>query len=374
MFLNYKIQHTYTPIKMIKSKIAALALLMIMMVTVLPTLFFVNGQVNTTLGEKMVNLAEQAGDRIQNLFTSVYANENSTAKIQNIGLSEQFESNVTQYQTEGLDNLEEAQEALANFNNEQAADSALKALTLFRQVYSSLNAILEVAGLQENSLSSNQELLDAIIRELHGIDTLQNLLSTNASQEIMSILGTANETLLQAKTELQDGKDNEAKTLYLEARQNITQIYLYLKTQAEESNTWRLSGYSEKLQQRIQERFRYGANNGVDFTSTLKALGYQSESQFMQALQNKIQNAQSQSGIQNAINDCLLISQMVQEMEQGLNREINQQQGKNGITNGDNGAGSPTGGNSTIGGGNSASNSSLVGGGNYIKGSNSPIK
>ncbi len=359
---------------MMKAKIAALTLLMIMIVAVLPAMFYVNGQVNESVEEKIVTLAEQAGDRIQNLITLVYANENSTAKIQNVSLFEQFESNVTLCQTEGLAKLGSAQEALANFNNKQAADLALGALTLFRQVYSSLKAILEVAGLQDDSLFNNQELLGAIVRELHRVDTLHSLLQPNASQEIMSILGNANETLLQAKTELQDGKDIEAKTLYLEARQSITQIYQYLKTQAEESNIWRLSGYCEGLQQRIQERFRYGANNGVDFTSTLKALGYQSETQFLQSLQNNIQNAQSQSGIQNAINDCLLISQMVQEMEQGLNQEINRQQGKTGTTNGDNGTGNPTGGNSAISGGSSNSNSSLVGGGNYIKGSNSPTK
>jgi hypothetical protein len=361
---------------MLKTKTAALALLIILILAVLPTMLFVNGQVNETIEEKMVNIAEQAGDRIQNLITSVYANENSTAKIQNASLSEQFESNVTICQTEGLDKLAAAQEALADSNNEQAADSALEALTIFRQVYSSLKAILEAAGLQDNSSINNQELLDAITRELQRIDTLQNLLPTNATQEIMSLLGTANATLLQAKAALQDGKGDEAKTLYLEAQQNITQIYQYLKTQAEESNIWRLSGYCERLQQDIQERFRYGSDNGVNFTSTLENLGYRSESQFMQALQNKIQHAQSQSGIQNAMNDCLLISQMVQEMEQGLNQEINRQQGpspsnsNSGTSGSDNGVGGTTGGNSTNNGGNGNSGTGYNGSGIYGKGSN----
>ena len=348
-----------------------------MILAVLPTMLFVNGQVNETIEKKMVNIAEQAGDRIQNLITSVYTNENSTAKIQNVSLYEQFESNVTIYQTEGLDKLAAAQEALANSNNEQAADSVLEALTIFRQVYSSLKAILEAAGLQDNSSINNQEFLDAITRELQSIDTLQNLLPTNATHEIMSLLGTANETLLQAKAALQDVKGNEAKTLYLEAKQNITRIYQYLKTQAEESNIWRLSGYCERLQQGIQERFRYGSDNGVNFTSTLDALGYRSESQFMQALQNKIQNAQSQSEIQNAINDCLLISQMVQEMEQGITQEINRQQGpspsnsNSGTSGSDNGVGGTTGGNSTNNGGNGNSGTGFNGSGIYGKGSNS---
>ena len=361
---------------MLKTKTAALTLLIIMICTVLPTMLFVNGQVNVSVEEKMVNLTEQAGDRILNLITSVYADEKSTARIRNVSLSEQFESNVTLYQTEGLSKLASAQEALANSNYQQASDSALEALTIFRQVYSALEAILEASGLQDNSLVNNQEVQDAITRELQNTDTLQNLLPANATQEIMSLLGTANVTLLQAKAKFQDGEVNEAKTLYLEAKQNITQIYQYLKTQAEESNIWRLSRYCGRFQELIQEKFKYGNDNGINFTSTLVTLGYQSENQFMQALQNKIQNAQSQSEIQNAVNDCLLISQMVQEMEQGLNQEINRQQGpspsnsNSGTSGSDNGGGGTTGGNSTSNGGNGGSPGSNDRG-NDDKGSNS---
>jgi hypothetical protein len=358
---------------MTKSKATALSLLILLMCSMLPTILLVNGQANITVEENMVKLAEQAGNRIQNLITSVYADENATAKIQNANLTQQFEGNVTLYQNDGLNQLTVAKEALANSNYDLAGDSALKALVIFREVYGSLQGILETAGLQDTTSINNQELMDAINRELQRLDTVQNLLPSNATQETITRIETANNTLLQAKATLQEGKYTEAQTLYLEAKQNITQIYQYLKTQAEESNTWRLSGYCERTQQRIQERFRYGKENGIDFTATIQSLGYQSENQFMQALQNNIQNAQSQSDIKNAIEQCLTIDQLVQQMDQALNQEINRQQGPNpsngnGETSGsDNGAGGTTGGNNASDSGNGNSNSSS---GNYGRGGN----
>jgi hypothetical protein len=330
----------------------------------LPTIPLVNGQVKITVEENIVKIAEQAGNRIQNLITSVYADENATEKIQNASLTQQFEGNVTLYQNDGLNQLTSAKEALANSNPDLAAEYALKALIIFREVYSSLQGILETAGLQDTASINNQELIDAINRELQRVDTIQNLLPSNATQETISRLETATNTLLQAKEALQEGKYTEAQTLYLEARQNITQIYQYLKTQAEETNNWRLIGYCYRMQQRIQERFRYGNENGIDFSSVIQSLGYQSEYQFMQTLQNRIQNAESLSDIKNAIEQCLTIDKMVQQMEQALNQEINRQQGPNpssgnGATSGpDNGAGGTTGGNSSNSGSNSGNNTS----------------
>jgi hypothetical protein len=359
---------------MTKSKAIALSLLILLISSTLPTILIVNGQVNITVEENMVKLAEQAGNRIQNLIAAVYADENATAKIQNASLTQQFEGNITFYRNDGLNQLTAAKEALAKSNYKLAADSSLKALTIFREVYSSLQRILETAGLQNTASINNQGLMDAINRELQRVNTIQNLLSSNATQETITRLETANSTLIQAKAALQDGKYVEAQTFYLEARQNIIPIYQYLKTQAEESNTWRLNGYCKRTQQRIQERFRYGSKNSIDFTAAIQSLGYQSESQFMQALQNKLQNAQSQSDIKKAIQECLTIDQMVQQMEQTLNQEINNQQGPNpsngngGTSGSDNGAGGTTGGNSTTNSGNNSDNSGTSGNGDYGQG------
>ncbi|MCW3983023.1 MAG: hypothetical protein NWE96_03415 [Candidatus Bathyarchaeota archaeon] len=314
---------------MTKSKALGLTLLILLICSTLPTILYATGQVNVKVEENTVKLATQTGNQIQALITAIYADENATEKIQNASLTQQFEGNVTLYQDEGLNKLKVAQEALETSNYNLAADSALQALAVFREVYRSINAILEKTGLQDISARDNQELMDAINRDLQRLNILQNLLPDNSPQEIITLLESANSTLLEAKQDLKDGKYNDAQTLYLEAKQNITEIYQYLKIQAEESNTWRLSGYCEGLQKRIQERFRYGSQNGIDFTATLQSLGYQSENQFIQSLQSKIQNAQSQVDINKAIQECLTIAQMVQQMEQALNQEINHQQGPN---------------------------------------------
>jgi acid phosphatase class B len=363
--------HTTIGIKMTKNKAIALSLLILLISSTLPTILIVSGQVNITVEEDIVKLAERAGKRIQNLIAVVYADENATAKIQNASLTQQFEGNVTLYQNDGLNQLTAAKEALAKSDYDLAADSALKALMIFREVYRSLQGILETAGLQNTASITNLGLMDAINRELQLIDTIQNLLPSNATQETFTQLETANNTLLQAKAALQDGKYAEAQTLYLEAKQNITPIFQYLKTQAEESNTWRLNAYCERTQQIIQERFRYGNQNSIDFTAAIQSLGYQSESQFMQALQNNIQNAQSQSDIKKAIQECLTIDQMVQQMEQTLNREINNQQGPNPpngnreTSGSDNDTGGTMGGNSTNNNGNNSGNSGYSGNQNY---------
>ena len=304
----------------------------------------VNGQVNKSMEENMITLATKAGDQVQNLITQVTSNEQAIAKIETAGLSQQFEGNITLYQKEGLDKLVTAKEALEDSNFDSAGDLTLQALTTFKKVYVSLYAILESADLTDHSLINSQELMDAINHQLITTNTLQNLINQNATKQVIN-LETANSNLLQAKTALSNGNYQQAQTLYQQAKEDITQIYQDLKVKAQDSNTWRLVGYCEKLLQQIQERFQYGNQNGVDFTESLKALGYKSQNQLMQELQNKIANAQSQSNIDNAIQQCLALNQMVQNTKQTLDQEISHQVGPNPFDEG-NGPGGSGNGNS----------------------------
>ncbi|MCW4004825.1 MAG: hypothetical protein NWE95_13040 [Candidatus Bathyarchaeota archaeon] len=317
-----------------KPKIIAFAIIILLVSTALPAMVFVSGQTNQVIEEKIVRLAEEAGNQVQSLITRIYSDDDALGKIENVTLTNQLESNITLYQTDGLKKLEVAKEALANSQYDVAADSALEALQIFRDIYSSLQAILKAADVQFDGVMGNQELSDAITRELQRISTLKDILPTDTTQEILNLLDDANGKLLEAKALLLDGKVDEAKSLFLEAKQNIAQVYHYLKNQAEESNNWRLNAYCQRLQQRIQERFAYGNQHGINFNAVLESHGYQSENQFMQTLQGRIQNAQSQTNLQNAIQECQSISQMVQSMEQALNQEINRQQGGSGAGGG----------------------------------------
>ena len=62
----------------------------------------------------------------------------------------------------------------------------------------------------------------------------------------------------------------------------------------------------------------------------LQSYGYQTESQFLEALQNQAQRAQGEQNFNIALQDCEAVSQMVQQMEQSLNQEIGRHQAQNG--------------------------------------------
>jgi hypothetical protein len=347
---------------MLNTKTAALALLLLAIIAFPVVLTFANAQTSHSVEENLVSLSQEAGNQVQTLIAKVYADPNATQKLENANLMDQFEGNATLYQTEGLAKLSNAQEALANSQYTSASDSALQALDVFRSTYSSLQSLLEAAGVPVDASLGNQELLDAIERELQRVETLKEILPTNASQDILITLDNAKERLLEAKTSALNGEIETAQTQFVEAKQFITQIYQYLKTEAQQSNTWRLNEYCQKLQQQIQERFSYGKQNGVDFTAALAARGYQSETQFIQALQAKIQNAQNQGDIQDAIQECELINQMVQQMQQSLNQEINSQQQNQGSTSGGGVGGDGSSNNSTAIGGNNSNGNGTKGG------------
>jgi uncharacterized membrane protein YgcG len=341
------------------TKTAVLALVLLATIMFPAVLTFANAQTNHTVEEQIVGIAQKAGDQIQNLITHAYAEPNATEKIQNANLTDQFEGNLTLYQEEGLAKLSEAQTALKNAQYTVASDSALQALEVFRNVYGSLQSIMKTSGITSQATLSNQEIIDAINSELQRVGTLNAILPANTSQNTLNLLQGANQTLLNAQTLAQKGETAAAQTEYLRAKQDITQIYQNLKTQAQQTNNWRLSVYCQTLQQQIQERFAYGKQNGIDFSAALSAKGYQSEAQFMAALQTHVQNAQTQGTLQDAVAQCQLISQMVQQMEQVLNQEIsNQQQGQA------NAGGAGVGGD---GAGNSGGTGSSGGSGNQTK-------
>lgn len=328
------------------SKNRLLSLILIVLILFPAAITIVNAQINHTVEKNLVDVAEQASQRIQSLVVSVYMDTNATEKIENCGLSNQFSDNVIRYQSDGLTKLNSAQQALLNSQFESAADLTLEALYIFREVYGNLQLILIEAGVQSVSSVNIQELSDAIARELTRILTLKENLPSSTTTEVFSLLDDVNQILLEAKDLLLEVKYAEAKSLFVEAKQNISQIYQLLKGQAEESNSWRVEEYCQKLQTQIQEKFRYGNENGIDFNSAIQSMGYQSENQFMQMLQNKIQTAQSQSNINSILHECESVKEMVQGMEQVLNQEISHhQQGQDGA-NGDHGSAGPNSGTS----------------------------
>ena len=323
-----------------KSKVAAFAILASVILATAPMMILAQGQIQVASAENFVKIVERAASKVQSLIDLIYANETALKTIEDVGLLDELEGKVTLYEDEGLVKLAAAQQALADSEYDDAVDSAVEALGVFRAVYSSIHVILEAADLQKGHLIENQGLLEAITRELQRIDRLREVLPDETPQETLDLLADAEESLNEARELLLDGYANEAKSAFLDAKVSISEVYQYLKAQAEESNAWRLRGFCEGLQERIRERFRYGRDQGIDFTGVLQSYGYQSENQFMEALHNRIQAAEVEQDFNIAMQYCEEVSQMVQQMEQALNQEINRYQGQIGSGFGGSGFGS----------------------------------
>jgi tetratricopeptide (TPR) repeat protein len=328
-----------------KRQVVALAMLVSVIMAAAPAsaILYGQAQIQATPKEELVELADRAEQQVKNLIDLVYANETALQKIEEVGLLDELESNVTLY-GEGVGNLTAAHDALEIADYEGAVNYATEALSIFREVFSSIHMILEDAGLQKGHLVDNQGLLEAMTRQLQRIDWLREILPEDAPEAIKQLLDDA-EALLDidaARALLLEGKATEVISNLQEAKELISRVYDYLKEQAEESNSWRIYGYCERVRERIRERFRYGNQTGIDFTDVLESLGYQSENQFMETLENMIQTAQGKTGdFKNALQDLEAIGQMVQEMDQALTQEINRHQ--NGSGSGSNGGGSGSG-------------------------------
>jgi hypothetical protein len=89
------------------------------------------------------------------------------------------------------------------------------------------------------------------------------------------------------------------------------------------------------------ERFQQGHQMGIDFTDVIESLGYQSENQFMEALQNMIQTALGEKeNLKTALQNLDAIGQMVQQMDQALTQKMYQHQEGTNQVDGEGGNGS----------------------------------
>jgi hypothetical protein len=352
--LNYGPANVLVVIRMInKKQLVALAMLVSVIMAAAPVtvIFAGQGQIQASPAEELVAIADRAEQQVKNLIDLVYANETALQKIEDVGLLGALDGNVTLY-GEGMGNLTAAYDALEITDYECAVDNATEALSVFREVFSSIHVILEAAGIQKGHLVDNQGLLEAMTRQLQRIDRLREILPEDAPDEIKQLLDDveALSDIDAARTLLSEGKETEVMAILQEAKELITQVYDYLKTQAESLNAWRIDGYCERVGERIRERFRNGNQSGIDFTGVLASLGYQSENQFMEELENMIQTAKGKTGdFKNALQELDAIGQMVQEMDQAIAQKMDQHM--NGSASGSDGGSSGGSGSGNIGGG-----------------------
>ena len=353
---------------------AVLALVLVLVTPVYAILAAQGSASTSNVAEQLVRLAENAEQQVKNLIDTVYANETAIEKITNVEFLDELEANVTLYD-QGVVTLAKAQSALDLPDYEGAIGNATEALSIFRQVFQSIHVILKEAGLQAGLLVDAYGLLEAYTRALERVDQLRELLPEEATEQ-QSLLDQA-EALLNidaARELLLVGKVSEVTSALSEANQLISQVYQYLKQQAEGSNNFRVNGYLQEMEQakeRIREQFRYGAAQGVDVEAILGSLGYHNETEFMRILENMTQTAQGKIGdINSVIQDLEELGQMVRQMNQTLTQEIQrhqEQQGQGGSGSGS-GAGEGAGGSGS---GGSGATGSSVGSGSTSSGGKS---
>jgi hypothetical protein len=320
-----------------KNKIAVLFLLASIMITATPAMLNAQGQTQTATPEKIIGLADGAEQQVKNLIDLVYANETTLQTIEEFGLLDELEGNVSHF-NQGVEYLANAHAALESLNYESAVGNATSALQTFREVFKSIHIILEDAGLEKGQLIDNEGLLEAISRTLQRINRLRAILPADATNAI-ALLDQAESylDLDAAKQLLLEGNANQVVSDLTQAKELISQVYDFLKEKAEESNTWRINDYCLGIQERTRERFRYGREQGIDTDAFLQSLGYQNETQFMETLQNMTQTAQG--NIQNAMQELEAINQMFQQMNQAFGQEVIRRQGGNGGSGGSDGGG-----------------------------------
>ena len=321
------------------SKIAIVIILATVIVMAAPAsaaMFY--GQSESVKAEKIAELADKAGQKVENLIELLYVNETALEMIENATLLDELEGNVTLFD-EGTANVTAAYEALEAEDYEGAIANATQALENFREVFKSIHIILYESDVQKGQIIDAQGLLVAMERALERIERIRELLN-NTSTEALELLDNATNYLDidTARLWLLDGKVSETAYNLTQANHLISEAHQYLKNQAEQGNSIRIRNYlrcMERIRERIRENLELAGNEGIDISTVLESLGYQNVTEFTQALQNMAENAQEKMDeIRNAIKDLQEISRTMREMDKALTHEIGRYKTQHGVGQG----------------------------------------
>ncbi len=327
------------------SKIAVLTILVTIIVMASPASAYISSQSLETKAERMVDIADEAQDRILDLVALVEANATAMDMIIDAGLDEQFYGNVslcveagttvggeeTTADGEGWTYLNAANQSLLAEEYEDAIDNAREALTIFRDVLRSIYVILVESGVETEQLVDTELLQEAIERSLDRIEELRALLSEEA--EIVTKLDEAEDLLNEANVLLLQDEFEDAEDKLEEANALISQVCQYLKEVAQELNPSRVRGYLDeayRCRERFSERFGQAWDEEFDVDEFLQTHGYQNEEEFMNSFQGMIENAQGAEDIEDAIQNLQEIGHMIRNIDEDLTQEVGRHRGHNG--------------------------------------------
>jgi len=329
-------------------RIAAIILMATLFVATAPSLSTISAYMQNpeNRAENYVELADKAQEQVQDFIDLIRVNETALEKIGEASLLDELEGNESLF-SQGVSNLTLAYGALEAGDYQAAVANATNALTIFRQVFVALHAILSGSGVSQGGLVDAQGLIEAMERNLVRVANLEQM---NLSAEAQAKLGNAVAYLNieTARVWLQEGRVNEVVANLTQAKRLINEACLLIREQARAMLMTRMRNCLNGLEQardRIMERLQFAENQGVNVTEMLGQMGYQNMEQFQQHMQAMIDEAEQNMGqIKNAIQNMNRIGEILRETDRGLTMHMQHHQGNgNGQGNGDNGNGNGNG-------------------------------
>ena len=337
-------------------RIATLILLATILVATASPLTTISAYIQSpeTKAENYVELADKTQERVQDLIHLIRANATALETIEQAGLMDELEGNESLF-NQGVGNLTLAYSALEAGDYQAAVANATNALTIFRQVFVALHAILSDSGVTKGGLVDAQGLIEAMERNLERVMVLKQLnLTTEAQAKLNNAVAYLN--IETARVWLQEGRVTEVVANMTQAKRLINEACLSFKEQARAMLRTRMRNCLNGLEQardRIMEKLQFAQNQGYNVTEMLQQMGYQSMEQFQQQLQAMIDEAEQNMGQTNAIQNMNRIGQMLRETDHSLTMHMHQHQGNgDGQGNGDDGNGNGNDNGSSDGNGN----------------------
>jgi len=327
------------------TSIAVLILMATVIMTTVPSSGMVYADIQSReerKAEKLIELADRAGQRVDNLIRLIFANATANETISNAGLMGRLLGNVTLFK-QGEGNLTKARDAFEDENYQAAIANATDALRIFGEVFKAIHIILEQSGVQKGRLIDAQGLINAMQRALERIERLREIMED--ADEALRLLDTAEQYLnvTAARVWLLEGRVNETAHNLTQANRLIAQAHQFIKRQARETNHIRIRNFlrgAEQVQERIMERLELASRKGLNVTAILESLGYANETEFRQALHNMTVTALEKiEDIRKALKDLREIGEALRDIDRALSEEFQHQHRGNGNGHENNGYG-----------------------------------
>ncbi|MCS7386892.1 MAG: hypothetical protein NDF55_09225 [archaeon GB-1867-005] len=258
-----------------------------------------------------IEAAEKAERKVEHLITLLSSNETVLQIIENLGLKDQFDGNVTLFHY-GVEKLVNARQLMEEGDLTNAIGNATEAFKIFRDVFKSLHKILEKAGIRKGEVIDASGLLEAMYRALDRIERLREVAFPEALEATDGILSKAEEYLdIETAMELlSEGRINETAHRLTEANKLIALAHSLLKRKAQELNVKRLKSYIKVVENIYNKIVRQINRLGRD--------DLKEKLDEVKALINNAKNHLENEEYSNAISRLITARNMLREIEGSL--------------------------------------------------------